>query len=305
MFFPGFRFCFSFHADAVIPANIAVRQSVRLLHGGPVLATAFLMFTLTGCSTTQNLTLQGQITELQNQKTALQNERDAWKDRYSQLQESSRHQTQALASSAQENQALKKNQMVYQEQLRDMLARAEKAEKENQQLQERLAKLGSGSSSGTSSDLAELGTSSGTGAPAQLSIPNIQGTMMRDTPDTFHIEIPMTEIFDPNGGISPQGRSLLQKVASAVDQTFRGAKIEIQGHTSPFTKLGAGSDAMTTSMTYANIVRDFFIQERLLAPEALNVSGHGSNSPALQSVNSPDTSNRNSRIELVVTKPKF
>ena len=50
MFFPGFRFCFSFHADAVIPANIAVRQSVRLLHGGPVLATAFLMFTLTGFS---------------------------------------------------------------------------------------------------------------------------------------------------------------------------------------------------------------------------------------------------------------
>lgn len=296
MFFSGLSFRFSF---CTVP-----QHSARFMGSGYAL-TAVVLLLVSGCGTTQNLTLQGQLSELQNQKTALQNERDAWKDRYTQLQESSRAQTQALASSAQENQALKKNQMVYQEQLRDMLTRAEKAEKENQQLQERLAKLNGGTGTGSMSDLADTSAPSGTSSPQMVAIPNIEGVTMRDTPDTFHIELPTSEIFDSRGGISAKGRMTLQKVAQAVDQTFRGAKIDIQGHTSPFRKAGVNTDPVKTSMSYANIVRDFFINENLLPPEALKASAHGATQPVLQNVNGQDSNYRNSRVELVVIKPKF
>ena len=134
-----------------------------------------------GCSSTNNLTLQGQITDLQNQRVAIQNERDAWKNRYEELENSNRVQVHAIASSQQQIQTLKAEQIVLQKQLKDSLDQVATAQKQNEFLSQQLAKyedIRRQQEGGTS-----IASNNSERAIAESRIPTVPGTVVTQKPN--------------------------------------------------------------------------------------------------------------------------
>lgn len=253
-----------------------------------------------GCSSTNNLTLQGQITDLQNQRVAIQNERDAWKNRYEELENSNRVQVHAIASSQQQIQTLKAEQIVLQKQLKDSLDQVATAQKQNEFLSQQLAKyedIRRQQEGGTS-----FASNNSERAIAESRIPTVPGTVVSQKPNgQICFELPGETLFEESGAISPKGQTLIRQTAQAISAAYPGAKVNITGHLSSFQKVSTGfKDAKEQSMSQAMTVHDVLVRENLLPSQALSVSACGTSEPIISS-GTPQGKYRNYRVEFLVT----
>ncbi|MBQ2822630.1 MAG: hypothetical protein IJF17_13740 [Thermoguttaceae bacterium] len=256
-----------------------------------------------GCSGTNNLTLQGQVSDLQNQRVAIQNERDAWKTRYEELSNSNRVQTHELASSQQQIMTLKQEQLVLQQQLKDTLEQVATAQKQNEYLSKQLARYedirhqqenGIQFASTPSPEKTAI-------TQAERTLPSIPGTLVSTVNGEIHIELPGETLFEQSGAISPKGLSLIKETGRTIASQYPGAYVEIQGHLSSFQKVSSNfKDPHQQSTSQAMIVKDILIQENILPEKLLKVSGCGTSNPIISSATSKGVY-RNYRIELVIT----
>ncbi len=251
---------------------------------------------LCGCSATNSLTLQGQVSDLQNQRVALQNDRDAWKNRYEDVQASNRQQTHEIAASQQQIQLLKQEQMVLQKQLNDNIEQTANLQRERDVLSQQVTQY---------EDIRkqqEDGVSipSNASMVASAPLPSIPGTVITSKGSSeIHIELPGSEIFEQNGALSTKGLDLIRRTANVVSSQYPGAAVEIQGHAGTFQKVGNNfRDAMAQTMSQAMMVHDVLTKENLLPPESMKVTGCGTTAPIIS--NASKGAQRNYRIELIV-----
>lgn len=276
-------------------------QRFRVFWG--VLSTFLLLPTLvflSGCSSTNSLTLQGQVSDLQNQRVAVQNERDAWKNRYEELANSNRMQVHEIAASQQQIMTLKEEQLVLQKQLKDTLEQVATTQKQNEFLSQQIARyddLRRQQESGT-----QIVSNSSESAVPEMTPPSIPGTVASFSNGQLHIEMPGDTLFEPSSGaLSPKGMELVRQVGRTIATSYPGAKIDVQGHVSAFQKVSTGfPDAKAQTMSQAMSVRDVLVRENILPDQALNVSACGASSPILSSA-TPKGAPRNYRVELVIT----
>ncbi len=246
------------------------------------------------------MTLQGQISDLQNQRVAIQNERDAWKNRYEELENSNRVQVHAIASSQQQIQTLKAEQIVLQKQLKDSLDQVATAQKQNEFLSQQLAKyedIRRQQEGGTS-----IASNNSERAIAESRIPTVPGTVVTQKPNgQICFELPGETLFEESGAISPKGQTLIRQTAQAISAAYPGAKVNITGHLSSFQKVSTGfKDAKEQSMSQAMTVHDVLVRENLLPSQALSVSACGTSEPIISS-GTPQGKFRNYRVEFLVT----
>ena len=201
-----------------------------------------ILWVTAGCSSTNNLTLQGQISDLQNQRVAIQNERDAWKNRYEELENSNRVQVHAIASSQQQIQTLKAEQIVLQKQLKDSLDQVATAQKQNEFLSQQLAKyedIRRQQEGGTT-----IPSNNSERAIAESRIPTVPGTVVTQKPNgQICFELPGETLFEESGALSPKGQTLIRQTAQAISAAYPGAKVNITGHLSSFQKVSSGFKA--------------------------------------------------------------
>lgn len=274
--------------------------AVWSLHSVCLLATPFLFF---GCSGANNLTLQGQVSDLQNQRVAIQNERDAWKTRYEELSNSNRVQTHELASSQQQIMTLKQEQLVLQKQLKDTLEQVATTQKQNEYLSKQLANYedvrhqqenGIQFASTPNSEQNPV-------VQAERALPNIPGTLVSTVDGKIHIELPGETLFEQEGTLSPKGLNLIRETGRTIASQYPGALVEIQGHVSSFQKISANfKNPHQQSTSQAMSVKDVLLQEHIFPEKLLVVSGYGTSAPIISSA-TPKGAYRNYRIELVVT----
>ncbi|MDO4627724.1 MAG: hypothetical protein Q4C70_00935 [Planctomycetia bacterium] len=280
---------------------------------GTVLGIVSVFFA-SGCSSTNNLTLQGKVTDLQNQQIAVQNERDAWKNRYEELANSNRVQVHAIAASRHQIQTLQAEQLVLQKQLKDTLEQVANTQKQNEYLSNQLAKYEdirrsqeqgttflSNKSENKGTELSVPSPIAGVGGTQDAYLPSIPGTVVSTHGNKIHIELPGNTLFESSGSLSPSGQNLIRQVAKVVSQRYPNAMIDIQGHVSTYQKVSAGfKDPKQQTMSQAMMVRDVMVNEHFFGDESLNVSAHGTNSPIISS-GTEKGAQRNYRVELVIT----
>lgn len=267
------------------------------------------VFFASGCSSTNNLTLQGKVTDLQNQQVAVQNERDAWKNRYEELANSNRVQVHAIAASRHQIQTLQAEQLVLQKQLKDSLEQIANAQKQNEYLSSQLAKYedirrqqdGLALESNTSDKMGINALATQTSASPEMYLPTIPGAVVSPNGNDVHIELPGGDLFEVSGSISPKGQELIRNAAKAISSHYPNAKVDIQGHASAFQKVSSNfKNYEEQTASQAMMVRDVMVREHLLPANSLTFSAHGTNSPKISS-GTEKGAFRNYRVELVVT----
>lgn len=244
-----------------------------------------------GCAN-NSLTQQGRITDLQNDRTKLISERDSYENRYNEIVETNRRQTLQIATSQQDIQLLKKEQVALQNRLKETSDKLVSVTEER----DKLAEIAKNTDSGTGSSI-----SSNTNGTYTGPLPSIPGTTASVSGKEIHIEIPGDSLFDSEGTrFTAQGADLIAQAGSTLTQLYPGTHIRIESHASSFRRTSASfKSPLDQTLGQATMTQQLLVNRGICQPNTLSVTGCGVSIPKISNT-SEEGAARNYRIELVI-----
>lgn len=134
-----------------------------------------------------------------------------------------------------------------------------------------------------------------------LAVQHLPGVHVRQDVDLIRIELPSDQLFQTGTTtLRPGGAELVRAAVADVARHYPGHIVGIEGHTDggSLAPSQAGGQIPLT-VSQAAVVYDLIARERRIAQEQLFVVGHGSNHPVVSNATEAGRT-RNRRIELVV-----
>jgi flagellar motor protein MotB len=134
-----------------------------------------------------------------------------------------------------------------------------------------------------------------------LAVKHLPGVQVRQDVDLIRIELPSDQLFQ--GGtttLRPAGAELIRAAAADVARHYPGHIVGIEGHADggSVSPSLAGGQIPLT-ISQAAVVYDLIVREGRLSPPQLFVVGHGGNHPVVSNATEQGRA-RNRRVELVV-----
>ena len=255
---------------------------------------AFLVAcTLSGCA--NDLTRQGQLTDMEKEKTSLANQKESFATRNSDLDRANGNLTVELAANKQQMMILQDEVKLVRRQLSDSTEKLAAAQQEKAALDKRLNDLT------TIMDRQGGITIEPNNSLASIETPVFPGVNTRKENGCVILELPGATLFERGGDqITPHGQLLLRQVAGKVAQTYPGHKVTIEGHASTVQQTSTQFvSKMDQTVGQAMIVFNTLTKENIFTPDQLSVTGAANTKP-LVSNSSEEGAARNYRVELIV-----